>query len=38
MSVETNKFMGKVFVGKPVQPGHSADKYGALLMPDEKVS
>lgn len=37
MTATVNQFMGKVFVGKPVDIGHSQDKYGPLLMADESV-
>ena len=37
MTAVANPFMGKVFVGQSVAVGHSREKYGALLMPDETV-
>lgn len=37
MTATSNPFMGKVFVGKLVENGHSKEKYAALLMPDETV-
>ncbi len=33
----SHPFMGKVFVGNPVEVGKSADKYQAVLMPGEQV-
>lgn len=37
MTATTNAFMGKVFVGKPVDVGHSQEKYAPLLMSNEVV-
>ena len=37
MAGETNPFMGKVFVGNPVDIGTLRAKYDAVLMPDEVV-
>lgn len=34
---DSNPFMGKIFVGNPVEIGKSADKYQAVLMPGENV-
>lgn len=34
---DSNSFMGKIFVGNPVEIGKSADKYQAVLMSGEVV-